>query len=179
MTDDVPLKRTGIAWPSDKEHKFKNPPNVETPKDLEDLLQNFSRPKHWKKDLWELDTNDMSNNGLKNEDLIVWMRIAALPNFRKLYRKIDHTDVDYERGLPKGHYEFIIEYNFEVSSFKGRKNISLTTQSLLGGRNLFLGIAYIVVGGICLIFFIVFLFIHWKWGVKIKTGSNAMRDMSK
>ena len=120
----------------------------------------------------------MSNNGLQNEDLIVWMRIAALPNFRKLYRKINHSG-DYADGLPKGDYVLDIEYNFEVVSFKGRKNIVLTTQSLLGGRNLFLGIAYIVVGGICIILGIVFLFIHCKWGSKIQTGTRVMRDMSQ
>ena len=167
---DVPLIRTGIAWKSDKDHKFKNPPNVNTPVGLKNLLKKFAKPNHWKKNLWELDMDDMSNNGLQNEDLIVWMRTAALPNFRKLYRKINHTaNENYTNGLSKGGYELEIEYNFDVASFNGRKNIVLTTQSVLGGRNLLLGIAYIVVGGICIIFGIVFLFIHCTWGAKVPT----------
>jgi hypothetical protein len=179
ISEETPLIRKGIAWESDKKHKFKNP-NASTPEEWEKLFdeQNFAKPNHWKKNLWELDINDPSNNGLENEDLIVWMRIAALPNFRKLYRKIHHIE-EYANGLPKGEYTLEIEYNFEVVSFKGRKNIVLTTQSLLGGRNLFLGIAYIVVGGICIILGIVFLFIHCKWGAKIYTGTNVMRDMSQ
>ena len=31
---------------------------------------NYIRPKHWYKDLWELDTENPDNNGLKNEDLV-------------------------------------------------------------------------------------------------------------
>ena len=47
-------------------------------------FKGFARPKDWKKDLWDLDLLDPKNNGLQNEDLIVWMRTAALPKFRKL-----------------------------------------------------------------------------------------------
>ena len=68
------------------------------------------RPKDWIKDLWELDPEDEENNGLLNEDLIVWMRTAAFPNFRKLYRKIDHKD-DFKDGLPAGNYTFHIDYS--------------------------------------------------------------------
>ena len=39
------------------------------------------------REVWELDTVNPGNNGFQNEDLIVWMRTAALPNFRKLYRR--------------------------------------------------------------------------------------------
>ena len=63
-------------------------------------------PPAWGKKLWELDTvtPDNSNNGLLNEDLIVWMRTAAFPNFRKLYRKINQT-------LEKGTYKLTIDYS--------------------------------------------------------------------
>ena len=182
--DPVPMIRTGIAWESDKEYKFKNPPNNGTKEDLMRQLQNFAKPQHWKRNLWELDTvtkdgtGKLLNNGLDNEDLIVWMRTAALPNFRKLYRKINHTD-KFSDGLPEGKYELNIEYNFEVVSFNGRKNIVFTTQSLLGGKNLFLGIAYIVVGSICILLGAVFFLIHWKWGAKILEGSRKMHDMSR
>ena len=41
------------------------------------------------------------------------MRTAALPNFRKLYRKIDHkkNGNEFMNGLPKGKYSLDIEYS--------------------------------------------------------------------
>ena len=63
-----------------------------------DLEDKTVSPPNWKKKLWELDPKDEGNNGLINEDLIVWMRTAAFPNFRKLYRKIG---VDLEKGTYK------------------------------------------------------------------------------
>ena len=73
-----------------------------------------AKPKDWKKNLWELDTKNPDNNGLQNEDLIVWMRTAAFPNFRKLYRRIDHNSTvtdTFNEGLKKGNYTLTIEYS--------------------------------------------------------------------
>ena len=82
-------------------------------------FKDFARPKDWKKDLWELDIEHPENNGLQNEDLIVWMRTAALPNFRKLYRKIDHQNngEDFMNGIPEGHYSLDIEYSKNLRKF--------------------------------------------------------------
>ena len=83
-------------------------------------FKNFAKPKDWKKNLWELDTENPENNGLQNEDLIVWMRTAALPNFRKLYRKIDHQNngEDFKNGIPEGIYSFDIEYSKSHPQYK-------------------------------------------------------------
>lgn len=56
----VPLLRTGIAWPSDRNIKFRNPEG-----DLETELRGYARPKAWSRDLWELDTIEPSNNGFQ------------------------------------------------------------------------------------------------------------------
>lgn len=106
LKDKVPLLRTGIAWPSDKKIKFKNPPGV-----LKDAFVNkFAKPKNWKKPVYELDLENEDNNGFLNEDLIVWMRTAALPTFRKLYRRINHDVPGYNDGLSAGNYTLLVKY---------------------------------------------------------------------
>lgn len=164
----VPLLNTDIAWPSDKSIKFHNPPG-----NLQEALKDYVKPKNWKKEVWELDPGNPENNGLQNEDLIVWMRTAALPTFRKLYRRIDHSKPDYKDGLPSGNYTVTVKYSYQVKSFEGTKKMILSTTSLLGGKNPFLGIAYIVVGAICLLLGIVFLFIHIKCGKRTSDMINV------
>ena len=62
--------------------------------------------------MYELDLEDASNNGFQNEDLMVWMRTAALPTFRKLYRRIDHSDDSlFKNGLIRGNYSLIVNYS--------------------------------------------------------------------
>ena len=81
-------------------------------------FKDFARPVEWKVDIWDLDNINPGNNGLQNEDLIVWMRTPALPSFQKLYRKINHDNPGkyvsrdgYGAGLPKGKYLLEIEYS--------------------------------------------------------------------
>ncbi|CAL1541280.1 unnamed protein product [Lymnaea stagnalis] len=158
---DIPVEliKTGIAWVSDKNVKFNNPSS----------WASFIKPPNWKKPVWELDTTDPDNNGYENEDLIVWMRTAALPTFRKLYRRVNHTKPEFSNGLPAGQYRITIDYNYPVTAFDGTKSIIISTTSWLGGKNSFLGIAYIVVGSLCIVLGVIFLIIHIKWGKKTES----------
>lgn len=50
--------------------------------------------------------------------------------------------------------------DFDVTEFGGTKSILLSTRTVIGGKNNFLGIAYIVVGGLCLLLGALFLATH-------------------
>merc|ERR1711916_422514 len=112
---------------------------------------------------WETDVKEKFKNpaptapGLRDplvdftdEDFIVWMRTAGLPSFRKLYRVIPG-------GLPAGTYTFSIQSRFYVKPFGGTKGIVISTASWMGGKNTFLGTAYIVVGLLCVLIGAAFL----------------------
>lgn len=156
----VPWTYKGVAWPVDKVRKFKNPPGVS----LKEAFADTVKPPNWGKAVWEL-SDEPDNNGFLNTDFIMWMRTAALPNFRKLYRILVRNDPKnplYASGLPVGNYTLEINSRFPVVVFGGRKSFVISTTSWAGAKNPFLGIAYLVVGCICTVLGIVFLTIHLK-----------------
>merc|ERR1719189_636727 len=95
----------------------------------------------------------------ENEDFIVWMRTAGLPNFKKLNKRItvDSFKEGEPKKIPKGS-KFMVTINnqFPVADFKGTKSIVLSTTSWLGGKNEFLGWAYITVGILCCVLAVAF-----------------------
>ncbi|KAL1559918.1 ALA-interacting subunit 3 [Salvia divinorum] len=139
--NDQPLNvnKRGISWKSDREHKFG--------KDV--FPRNFQNG--------TLKGGATLNPNIplsEQENLIVWMRTAALPTFRKLYGKIE---VDLQRD------ELInvtLQNNYNTYSFSGKKKLVLSTTSWLGGKNDFVGIAYLTVGGLCFFLALVFLLIY-------------------
>ncbi|XP_015252410.1 PREDICTED: cell cycle control protein 50A-like [Cyprinodon variegatus] len=157
-TTAVPLAKRGIAWYTDRTVKFRNPVGD----NLSEVFKDTEKPMNWMKPVYELDPSDPENNGFINEDFIVWMRTAALPTFRKLYRII-HKNSSSTLTLPSGSYTLKVAYNYPVSSFDGRKRMILSTISWMGGKNPFLGIAYITVGSICFFLGVVLLIIHHKY----------------
>jgi hypothetical protein len=50
--------------------------------------------------------------------------------------------------------------DFPVEKYSGTKSILISTRTVMGGKNPFLGIAYLVVGGLCIILGVVFLATH-------------------
>ncbi|KAJ0061322.1 hypothetical protein NL108_014985, partial [Boleophthalmus pectinirostris] len=156
----VALTSTGIAWWTDKHVKFRNP-GVSA--NLTAAFQGTVKPVNWRRPVYELDA-DPENNGFINEDFIVWMRTAALPTFRKLYRVIQKKS-NMVPTLPRGNYTAPPgPPYFPVRSFEGRKRVIFSTVSWMGGKNPFLGIAYVTVGSVCFFLGVVLLFIHHKYG---------------
>jgi len=135
--------KDGIAWKSDKEKKFKS--RAIQSSETRTSVSGFQLP----------DVGD--------EDFIVWMRTAGLPTFKKLHRKIEKT------FYPGDTITVYYNNRYPVSGFDGEKAMVLSTTSWLGGKNDFLGYAYIVVGVICSLLAIAF-------GLKHYIAPRAMGD---
>ncbi|KAK6528621.1 hypothetical protein TWF694_003886 [Orbilia ellipsospora] len=88
------------------------------------------------------------------EEFQVWMRTAGLPTFSKLARRNDTTT------MPSGVYTLDILMNFPVVEYGGTKSIVLSTRTVMGGKNPFLGIAYVIVGGLCVLLGVIFTARH-------------------
>ncbi|GKC28069.1 putative ALA-interacting subunit 2 isoform X1 [Tanacetum coccineum] len=140
-TKKLEVERKNIAWKSDRDHKFGKevyPFN----------FQNGSFIGGGKLDM----TVPLSDQ----EDFIVWMRTAAFPSFRKLYGIIEE-DLDEDDIIVVK-----VVNNYNTYSFGGTKMLVLSTSSWLGGRNSFLGVAYIFVGASSILIALIFLLLHVK-----------------
>lgn len=82
--------------------------------------------------------------GVMDEHFIVWMRLAGVPHFRKLYGRLEG------RTFKKGDtLTFHIQSNFELSSFKGRKGIVIATDNFIGGKNVGMCVTFGVATLLC------------------------------
>ena len=109
---EVTMSQKDITWPSEKNHKFRNPSlkNVQNGT-LSSALRGFGAPLNWQNPVHQLSPYEPDENGFLHSDLIEWMRTAAFPSFRKLYRRITHSGAHFEKGLPKGNYRMDIKYS--------------------------------------------------------------------
>lgn len=172
-TSSKTLDETGIAWKSDREKKFAQVdgfksglkssysggvcPTGYSEYDESGTAYCYMYPEDNKYQyLYESYPEVISPlDGVTNEHFIVWMRTAGLPNFRKLYGKIEGQPFSKGDTLV-----FNIQQNFAVNDFKGKKSIVISTVGQFGGKNPYLGVAYIVVGSISLFFGCLFLIKH-------------------
>ncbi|KAL6859678.1 Lem3/Cdc50 [Trichoderma novae-zelandiae] len=136
---------TNIAWSSDRE--LYNP----TTQALSEILP----PPNWRDRYPNGYTKENPPPNLKEwEAFQVWMRTAGLPTFSKLYQRND------TEAMAEGRYQIVIDDFFPTTEYRGTKSIIITTRTVMGGRNNFLGIAYIVVAGLCIVLGVVFLASH-------------------
>ncbi|EGN96138.1 hypothetical protein SERLA73DRAFT_185713 [Serpula lacrymans var. lacrymans S7.3] len=94
-----------------------------------------------------------------------WMRTAGLPTFTKLYGRND-TSV-----LAAGRYEVVAYMNFPVQGYKGTKALVISTVSWIGGKNPFLGWAYVATASL-------FVFLALAGTVRHLIKPRRLGDMS-
>ncbi|KAF2670122.1 Lem3/Cdc50 [Microthyrium microscopicum] len=127
-----PMSRRNIAWEHDKKlySRTNYQPGEAVP------------PPHWAR-RWNYTVRmpDLTND----ESFHVWMRTAGLPKFSKLAMRND------QETLKKGVYELEIWDEFNTTLYGGKKSILISTRTATGGRNPFMGIAYVIVGVICIL----------------------------
>jgi hypothetical protein len=90
-------------------------------------------------------TNDTMPNIHEDEEFQAWMRTAGLPIFSKLALRNDTGK------MSQATYRINIDYRFPVREYSGTKSIVISTRTVMGGKNPFLGIAYVVVGGLAVL----------------------------
>ncbi|SCU92572.1 LAME_0F00540g1_1 [Lachancea meyersii CBS 8951] len=138
---DYELTNKNIAWKADRSRYKKTSYNA----------SQIVPPPNWAEKFPDGYTDDNIPDISQWEELQVWMRTAGLPKFYKLALKNETST------LPKGTYQMAIELHYPVTLFGGSKSLVLTTNSVIGGRNMSLGVLYLIVAGFSIVFGIVFL----------------------
>ncbi|KAL6781100.1 hypothetical protein ACKKBG_A09825 [Auxenochlorella protothecoides x Auxenochlorella symbiontica] len=151
---ELPINSSDIAWASDREHLY-GPVNAENFNTVPALrggrgvFAPLNQDQHW----------------------MVWQRPAAQAQAQKLYGRID-SDLEADMIVT------VLVYNrYNTYGFQGAKSLILTTNSWVGGKNVFLGSVYIVIGGLAWLA-AASLFITYNLGLFWKRGYGDLSLLS-
>ena len=107
----------------------------------------------------------------QNEHWMVWMRPGAKRTVQKLYGKLLSP-------LPaQSNVTIFVENRYNTYAFGGAKKLILTTNSWVGGKNLFLPIFYLVIASVCYLVVIGF-FLAYDAGLWRKREPGCEDDFS-
>lgn len=136
QSNNYQLSEDNIAWSTNK-NRFKK-----TQYDYRDIVPPPNWIKMFPNGYNETNLPDISTwSQFQN-----WMAPAALSDFSNLILRNDNDE------LSQGIYQINIGLHFPTTEYNGGKFIYLTTSSSIGGKNSFLGIAWLIGGIICLAF---------------------------
>ncbi|KAG9028860.1 hypothetical protein FRB95_006022 [Tulasnella sp. JGI-2019a] len=123
------FSQANVAWPGEAK-KYATSPGYE----LSDIVP----PPNWMAKYPEGYTSTNPPPNLREDEHFQnWMRTAGLPTFSKLYGRNDND------AMTSGTYQMLVYMNFPVAGFGGTKSIVISTVSWIGGKNAFLGWAYV------------------------------------
>lgn len=177
------MTKTGISWDSDKDLYKKSNYNYDQ----------ALPPPNWRV---RYPNGYTAKNPIPNlqedESFQVWMRTAGLPTFSKLAMRNDTAKMRAGRyqvdivdsTCPRCWYmetQLTFRLDFPVTTYGGTKSILISTRTVMGGKNPFLGIAYVVVGGICILLGALFTAAHLikpRYTSQRRTREATCRELS-
>lgn len=102
---------------------------------------------------------------------MVWQRPGGFSPVQKLYGHIDAV-------IPAGTtLTLTVANRYNTYGFNGAKKLIITTNSWVGGKNIFLPIVYLVVAGLCYVTALAF-FLGYDAGLVWKRRPGAADDFS-
>ncbi|KAL1857619.1 hypothetical protein Daus18300_010259 [Diaporthe australafricana] len=135
------MTTTGIAIPVDR--LLYQPTTYEVPSEPGATLGTIVPPPAWSERFPNGYHSGNMFNPAEDESFMVWMRTAAGSNSAKLAMRNDQDVM--ERGM----YRLDAVSHFPAHLNKGTKSIILSTTSIMGRRNSFLGRGFAILGALC------------------------------
>ncbi|KAG0705328.1 ligand-effect modulator 3 family [Suillus ampliporus] len=155
---DYNFTQSGIAWPGEAK-------KYSATSGYTNNLDQVVPPPNWVLRYPNYSNASMIPNLQTDEHFQNWMRTAGLPTFTKLYGRNDTGT------LPAGEYQVLVYLNYPVQGYKGTKSLVISTVSWIGGKNPFLGWAYVAASG-------VFVFLALAGTIRHLLKPRRLGDMS-